>query len=124
MNKDLSSRDRNHVVWGVLLITVGGMVLLDNLGWLSIADYWHFWPLVLVVFGLNKMLDFSSSKQFSEGLMLAATGCWLYMVYENIWGLTFQNSWPIIVIAYGVSILLKPVIGAGTSSNKEHRDGK
>lgn len=123
MNPELSFR-RKHAVWGVLLIGVGVLALLDNFDYISIVDFWQYWPLFLVVIGLGMMIDFSSPKQFTDGLMLAVIGCWLYASLEHLWGLTFRNSWPIILIVCGVNIILKPILSARWASHQEKNHGK
>jgi TM2 domain-containing membrane protein YozV len=37
--------------WGAALIGVGGLLLLNNLGWLRLAALQRYWPLVLIVAG-------------------------------------------------------------------------
>lgn len=41
--------------WGLLLVIVGGLILANNLGWLSVNwdNLWRLWPLVIVVAGLS-----------------------------------------------------------------------
>lgn len=117
MNPELTYR-RKHAIWGVLLIGVGALALLDNFGYVSIDDLWQYWPLLLVLIGLGQIIDFSSAKQVTDGLMLVTVGCWLYASLEHLWGLTFGNSWPIILIACGVNIILKPILSEHWASHQ------
>lgn len=123
MNPEIYFR-RKHAVWGVLLIGVGVLALLDNFNYMSIDDLWQYWPLSLVVIGLGMMIDFSSSKQFTDGLMMAVIGCWMYASFEHLWGLTFGNSWPILVIVCGINIILKPILSTYLASLQEQNHGK
>lgn len=55
------------IVWGLTLVFVGTILLLDNFGvidfyWRSV---WHFWPLILILIGLNMV--FAYSKHTSAG---------------------------------------------------------
>ncbi len=50
---------RGSVLWPLLLILAGGVLLLNNLGYLDWhiwADVWRLWPLVLVIIGLDILL--------------------------------------------------------------------
>src|SRR5262245_32003766 len=38
-------------IWGVILVVLGGLLLLNNLGWLDLARLSRFWPLLLIVVG-------------------------------------------------------------------------
>jgi len=45
----------NSLVWGVILIVIGFLFLLDQLN-VDIWDaVWRFWPVVLIVWGANKL---------------------------------------------------------------------
>jgi TM2 domain-containing membrane protein YozV len=37
--------------WGATLMGLGALLLLHNFGWLDLARFHRFWPLVLIVFG-------------------------------------------------------------------------
>ena len=42
--------------FGLLLIVLGILFLLENFTYLSVWRYaWRFWPLILIVFGLSKI---------------------------------------------------------------------
>jgi hypothetical protein len=58
------------IVWGITLVFVGSILLLDNFDvidfyWRSV---WHFWPLILILSGLN--LVFGKAKQSPAGKAL------------------------------------------------------
>ena len=58
------------IVWGITLVFVGSILLLDNFNvidfyWRSV---WHFWPLILILSGLN--LVFGKAKQSPAGKAL------------------------------------------------------
>jgi hypothetical protein len=50
------SRSRGAIVWGLILIVVGFMWMLNNLGYLP-GDFWRtllrFWPVLLILIGLE-----------------------------------------------------------------------
>jgi Domain of unknown function (DUF5668) len=39
-------------LWGATLVVLGGLLLLNNLGWLDLARLSRFWPLLLIVVGV------------------------------------------------------------------------
>jgi hypothetical protein len=47
------------VFWPILVIAVGVVILLSNLGWLSFSPWelWRLWPVILVVVGLDILLE-------------------------------------------------------------------
>ncbi|HEY84653.1 MAG TPA: DUF4097 domain-containing protein [Chloroflexi bacterium] len=59
-----SHRQRPSLFWPLFLITVGGILLLSNLGILppnSLSLLWRFWPLILVIMGLDILLGRKSA---------------------------------------------------------------
>jgi hypothetical protein len=104
---------RTQLLWGLLLIALGGVILLDRLDVIILRDYyslWHYWPLLLLVFGLNKLLAPVSARQILSGLWLIFFAAWWYVSYEELWGLSFYSSWPALLIAWGVGLVLEPLL--------------
>ena len=97
----------------MLLIATGAIILLDRLDMIYLHDYyslWHYWPVILVVFGLNKLLTPVSARQVLSGLWLIFFAAWWYVSYEELWNLSFYNSWPALLIAWGVGLVLEPLL--------------
>jgi hypothetical protein len=63
---------RNNLVWGVLLVFLGGLLMLDNLGLLPAnVNVWSlFWPLALIGLGLSWVLSAFGRRSGSEVLSL------------------------------------------------------
>lgn len=109
---------RKQCLWGLLLIGFGTLVLMGRTDLLDVAGLWHDWPaylpaylsVIMVVFGINKLLAPTSAKQVLGGLWLIFLAGWLYVSYEELWGLSFYNSWPALLIAWGVGLVLEPLL--------------
>ena len=104
---------RTQLLWGVLLIVIGAIILLDRLDVIILHDYyalWHYWPVIMALFGLNKLLAPVSAKQVLSGLWLIFFAAWWYVSYEELWNLNFYNSWPALLIAWGVGLVLEPLL--------------
>ncbi|MES2150759.1 MAG: DUF5668 domain-containing protein [Pseudomonadota bacterium] len=106
-------------MWGLLLIGFGLAVFLDRIDMFDIDGMWHYWPLVLVVLGVNKMIGYPSARHFTSGLWSVFIGLWLFATFEGLYGLTFANSWPFLIIAWGVTMILEPFIHTRFASNTE-----
>ncbi len=59
-----------HIFWGLFLITIGVLILLNNLGslYIDLQDVWKFWPLVLVILGLSFLVKNNIVKSFLAAL--------------------------------------------------------
>lgn len=54
----------NKVIWGIILLFIGGVLLLENFGvidfyWRSV---WRFWPVFLIISGLNILFSRQKSQ--------------------------------------------------------------
>lgn len=114
-----SYRQRKQMMWGLVLIAVGVAFLLDRMDVLDIATLWHYWPLLLVVAGINQTVGYPSAREFTSGLWTVFIGLWLFAVFEGLLGLTFRNSWPLFILMWGLQLVLEPVIARRFASNKE-----
>src|SRR6185295_9092710 len=61
-------RSAGSFFWGLILITAGSIFLLKNLGydvpvWTGIARYW---PVLLIVWGFVKLIDYARLKRAGE----------------------------------------------------------
>jgi len=118
MNSEDAYRWRKQVLWGLALIVLGTVVLLDRLGHLDAQDYWHYAPLLLVIVGVSQTIGYPSPREFASGLWTVFTGLWLFAVLENAFGLTFRNSWPLFILMWGVKLVLDPFIARRYDSNR------
>lgn len=119
MNTESSYEWRRQLMWGLLLVGFGTAVFLDQLGLFDLSEVWHYWPLILIVFGVNKMIGFPTARHFINGLWLVFLGCWVFATSEGMFGLSWRNSWPFLIIALGVKMILEPFIKTRFADNTE-----
>jgi hypothetical protein len=119
-NKAMSSQldrgthhDRKRILWGVILIAAGGLFLVDRMDMYNV-DWrfygWHIWPIFIAIAGLVDVLSATRFRHVSRGLLHIVLGLWLYVVIGNLWGWTFGNSWPVLMIAFGFSVVLNGLV--------------
>ncbi|GAB1463786.1 LiaF transmembrane domain-containing protein [Pedobacter sp.] len=53
-----------RIIWGVLLLFVGGILLLENLNIIEFywRNVWGFWPIFLIIGGINLLLNRNGSQ--------------------------------------------------------------
>ena len=110
MSSENSYTTRKQMVWGLVLIALGVIFLLDRLYIVEAESLWHYWPLLLVVAGINQTIGYPSPREFGNGLWTAFIGLWLFACFEHIFGLTFRNSWPLFILAWGVKLVFQPLV--------------
>lgn len=129
-NQHLQSMRRHHrrdqLIWGVTLVAVGALFLFDRLDVIDLAGLWQYWPVWVALIGAARLLPPTSPKQILSGLWMICLAAWWYVSYERLWGLSFQNSWPFFIIAWGAGLVLQPLLerffaAKPDEPNEEHR---
>ncbi len=101
---------RSQAVWGLMMIAFGTFVLLDRMDIVDARAYWHYWPLALAVAGLIQIVGRPSPREFGNGIWTIFIGLWLFACFEHVVGLTFRNSWPLFILAWGIKLVCQPFI--------------
>ena len=114
--KEKSERSKavGRLVLGLYLILIGGLIFASNMGFEVSHGVWNYWPFLLIAGGGVKML-FGDREALSEGFWLLLAGLYCWVSVWNLWGLTWGTAWPIFVVAGGLSMILEPWFGSGTS---------
>lgn len=122
MNNNDSYHWRKQLMFGLMLVAIGAVLLLDQFDLLDLYDLWHYWPLILVVVGLNKVIGYPTARDFTSGLWTMFIGLWLFANIEHMFGLTFRNSWPYVIIGWGVTMIIRPFVRERFAANAQSRE--
>lgn len=98
------------LVWGATLIVVGIVVMMVNLGY-GVGSIWRYAPLILVVSGLAKIIQPDKDDARISGTTTVLWGLWLLANFLHLFGMSFRNSWPFILIIIGFEIVLRSLDG-------------
>lgn len=73
--------NREKLIWGLILIGIGGLFLLDNLGFIEFywGSIWRMWPIVLVIIGINLILPKNRMGNILTVIMIVAVFVFLWM---------------------------------------------
>lgn len=104
------SRDRStvRVILGVLLVAAGSALLLERLGAMPPAWRDRIWPLLLIGYGLARLLQ--PRSQGRVGLFFVLSGAW-WLAGISGW-ISLERTWPLLVVAIGVSMMFQAVTPA------------
>jgi hypothetical protein len=119
------ARDRStvRVILGALLVAAGTAQLLERLG--AMPPEWRarIWPLLLIGYGAARMLQ--PRSQGRVGLFFVLSGAW-WLAGVSGW-LSLERTWPLLVVAIGVSMMFQAVTpdvdGSDFSSRIRARQG-
>lgn len=101
------SRYPKGLMWGIIIIGVGLVFLLDQMGVASADEVFRFfWPAVFLFFGIEGIVTGNGAGKF-WGTMLTLTGILFLFNALHLMHVTFAVVWPMLIIFWGVSVLLQ-----------------
>jgi predicted membrane protein len=96
------------VVVGGVIVAIGVVLLLDNMGIIRAHDFWRFWPLGLVALGLARMTEARPAALIWGGF-IAVVGVLIFLDTLDVILFNFNLIWPLAVILFGISMLWKAI---------------
>ncbi len=119
------SRCGNSWLPGALLMLLGTVVLLDHMNVINGRLLWKYWPLLLVLIGIAKIVN--EGKRVG-GVLLLLLGTFLMLEHLGYTTLTWENIWPVVLIAAGAAMIwgrfdlpkMTPAASGGPNSINEY----
>ena len=125
MNIHTAYRWRQQIVWGTALIAAGCVLLLDRAGIIEVdlhmASLWRWWPWLLVLSGVVKIIPPTTPRFLLSGLSEIFFAGWWYVSFNHIWGLSFGETWPALLVVAGLGMMLRPLLDNIFASTKEQK---
>lgn len=104
----MMNRDYGRVLWGVVIIAMGVLLLAGERGeWDFSRAVGQFWPFILIALGAVRL----AQPPHRSGAFLLFIGLWALATQMRVAGLNCENSWPIVVVGVGVSIVWRALRG-------------
>jgi len=106
----LKRKHRPSFIWPIILIAVGTIVLLGNLGIIEEGIWnqlWRLWPVVFIAIGLDSLFRRNeiAGPVFMIGLGIVILLTSLGLFGWGIWDI-FWRLWPILLVAVGLEIIV------------------
>jgi hypothetical protein len=105
MMERIESRRVSRLIGGALLLFVGVLFLLQNLGWLDAGRLWDWWPLVLVWIGLSRMFAPIRPRHLPSGAVVFALGVFLQLERLDVVRIDAHDVWPILLVVAGAALI-------------------
>ena len=112
----MSDRRSHHgrVLFGMFLMAAGGLMLVDRLNLAEIHLTSRLWPLFPLALGLVRLIDppvRPDGRVCSRrsGMWLVLLGCWGLANEFQVYGFTYQNSWPLLIVLAGLNMVWRSV---------------
>jgi predicted membrane protein len=99
------------MLFGGMVVVFGVLMLLDNLNIVRFDDLWQYWPVVVIILGVAKVLQARTPAGYVWGGMVALVGALVLLDNLRIVSFNFELLWPILIIGFGISMLLRTMDG-------------
>ena len=114
-----SFRVTPQIILGLLIVAFGVILTLDNLDYVEAGDILRYWPLLLVAFGLARVIGTDCTSGRLSGGLMVVIGLWLMADEIFILSVDFERWWPIILVAIGGLIVFRAMRGGGERRGPE-----
>jgi hypothetical protein len=98
-----------QLVIGLLVLSLGVLFLLNNLGYADAHDWFRFWPVIIVALGAVKLFHARHAGAALGASFWILAGTWLLLNKLNIVKLEFWRAlllyWPLLLVGVGLSIV-------------------
>lgn len=105
MRHDHTGDATQRMVFGLIILALGVLFLLDNLDLIEMGSLGDYWPLIFVAIGLSKVLQPSEAPGRLVGVIFVAVGVWWTLANLDLVEHYPIHYWPVILILIGTSIL-------------------
>ena len=113
-----------RMVIGFAFVALGIFFILMNIGMIEHIPLARFWPLILILIGISRLIQDNRGRGLWSGLWLLLLGVWFQLVTLNAFGLTYRNSWPLILIVWGLYLTGEALArNSSMKLTKENRNG-
>lgn len=112
MVEERSMRFTPQLLVGLMVIGIGVLFTLDNLG---IARWDHYvlryWPVGLIAIGVLKLSQARDGRGTLGGFLFALAGTWLLLEHTALVRISFIDLWPMLLVFLGVYLVWQGVAG-------------
>ena len=103
-------RNWGGLTWGVVLMLFGVVFLADNLGlgpdW---SQNYQWWPLIVAILGVARLVHPRRANSVGSGVFMLLMSAWFFIASNNWHGLGWHNSWPLSLVAVGLSMVARAI---------------
>lgn len=106
---------------GLILVGIGALFLLGNLGLVHVSTWLAYWPVILIALGMVKLVDsVTPAGRVLGGILLGVGGL---ILAGNLGFLQFrvEDLWPLILIGAGLMLLWQRLQGGPSTWDRRYR---
>ncbi len=105
MEEERSTLNAPRLFLGLVVVTLGLIALLDNLGVIHVESAWRFWPLFLIAFGTARLLRPAGCPGRWTGFMMVVIGLWFLLQNLGVMPYRLIHFWPVLIVLVGMRLV-------------------
>jgi predicted membrane protein len=110
----------SQLLMGLMIIAVGLLFTLDNLGIAHASDYLRYWPAGLIAIGLVKLYDSREGHGGAVGgFVITLIGLWLLLEATVDIRISFADMWPMLLVFVGGYLVWRGLTGHRRLANAD-----
>ncbi len=104
------NKNQGRIFWGILLIVLGVLFLLDQMDKLDFGDLvGRYWPVIFILIGISILLS-NNFRNAGSGVFFILFGAFFLLLRLRIFErAVWHYLWPLAIIGVGLWILFRPV---------------
>jgi hypothetical protein len=108
---DSEAKERNRkvtaAVFGVMLIGIGTLFLLDNFGMYDAGQLRDYWPVLLIGLGIPGLVAPKDAGDVPWGVVTVAVGTFFLLRNLDVIDWRFRDIWPLFLVLAGVALIAR-----------------
>jgi hypothetical protein len=114
MRHDRTGDATQRMVFGLIVLVLGVLFLLDKLDLVDVGHIGDYWPLVFVAIGVGKVMQPPGARGRGAGLVFIVVGVWWTLSNLDVVAYDPIHFWPVLLILAGGSILWRAMQSSRT----------
>jgi hypothetical protein len=115
MSERRGTRITGRLVFGALLVTLGLLWTLDNLGLANADEFLRWWPVLLIGYGVLRVTGLDGTRRPVSGILFVLAGGWMLAHSLGYVNVSVFRLWPVWLIVIGASLVWRSVRGPGAA---------
>jgi hypothetical protein len=111
------TRITGRLFFGALLVTLGLVWTLDNLGLANADQVLRWWPALLILYGVLRVTGLDGVRRPVSGILFVFAGGWMLAHSLGLVSVSFFRLWPVFLIVIGGSLVVRSLRGPGAAGD-------
>jgi predicted membrane protein len=91
-------------------VALGLLFLLGNMGFVDVREVFRFWPVILIAFGVLRIVEYGGDYGSSGGIFWIVIGSFFLLGSVGILRVAARDLWPVMMIAIGALMLWRTTL--------------